>query len=353
MALTKATEVVITLTSPTIAGTTTHTGPIQLVAGDAGTAPLVFGNSATIKTTPTAGSFEYNGTSLYMTNSGGARKALVYGDGTNASGSWAISITGTTAKVNTADAGGSGTYYLMVSNSTAGTDRYLYTRSNMWYDCASNKISVNITGNCDGTAVYASYLNGTQQNNVITGVSNPVYMSTSSDGRGSFVCRASGGGDSALAGLTFYNDSYAIKMGVRADGYCGIGGWSRPAWSWYTDPSGNMTAAGDVTAYSDPRLKENFTKINDPISIVKQLDGGTFNWKSGITHTAIKAGKKDYGVLANQVEAVMPEIVTESIELEGNKYKTVAYEKIVPLLIECIKAQQEQIDELKVRVEKL
>jgi hypothetical protein len=223
----------------------------------------------------------------------------------------------------------------------------------MWYDCASNKISVNITGNCDGTAAYATQLNGTQQNSVLTGASNPIYMSQTSAGQGSFVCKAGGSGDSALAGITMWQDNYAIKFGVRHDGYCGLGGWSRAAWSWYSDPSGNMTAAGDVTAYSDPRLKENFVKINDPISIVKQLDGGTFNWKSGIAHTEIKAGKKDYGVLANQVEAVMPEIVTDSIEIEGNKYKTVAYEKIVPLLIECIKAQQEQIDELKVKVEKL
>ena len=92
---------------------------------------------------------------------------------------------------------------------------------------------------------------------------------------------------------------------------------------------------------------ENFEIIKDPIGILKKLNGGTFNWKHGIQHTEVKAGKRDYGILADQVESVMPEIVTDSIELEGQSYKTVSYEKLVPVLIEAIKQQQIQIDELK------
>lgn len=174
-------------------------------------------------------------------------------------------------------------------------------------------------------------------------------MSMSQDGganNGSFVVRASGTGDANLAGITFHNDSYAIKLGVRADGAFGLGGWSRAAWSWYSDSSGNMVAAGNVTAYSDPRLKENFKKVEKPLDILSKLDGGTFTWKHGYQHTECKAGKQDYGILADQVELVMPEIVTESIEIDGEKYKTVAYEKLIPVLIEAIKQQQKQIDSL-------
>ena len=174
-------------------------------------------------------------------------------------------------------------------------------------------------------------------------------MAMSQDGGatfGSFICKASGGGDGNLAGMTFWNDAYAIKLGIRADGYFGLGGWSRPAWSWYSDPSGNMVAAGDVAAYSDPRLKEDFKVIENPLGILEKLDGGTFKWKEGIKHTAVKAGKMDYGILADQVEAVMPEIVGDSIDIEDVKYKVVAYDKLVPVLIEAIK-------ELKARVEEL
>jgi hypothetical protein len=104
-----------------------------------------------------------------------------------------------------------------------------------------------------------------------------------------------------------------------------------------------MVAAGNVTAYSDPRLKENFQRVADPFGILDQLDGGTFTWKAGIAHTTVKAGKRDYGVLADQVEAVMPEIVTESIELDGETYRTVDYSKIVPVLIEGLKMLKQQV----------
>jgi hypothetical protein len=105
-----------------------------------------------------------------------------------------------------------------------------------------------------------------------------------------------------------------------------------------------MVAAGNVTAYSDPRLKENFQRVSDPFGILNALDGGTFNWKYGIAHTAVKAGKRDYGVLADQVEAVMPEIVSSSIELDGEVYRTVDYSKIVPVLIEGLKMLKQQVD---------
>lgn len=105
---------------------------------------------------------------------------------------------------------------------------------------------------------------------------------------------------------------------------------------------------GAVTAYSDPRLKENFKRIEDPMKIIYSLDGGTFQWKRGYQHTECKAGKRDYGVLADQVESVMPEIVAESIELDGQQYKTVSYEKIVPVLIEAVKVLSDRINALEV-----
>lgn len=153
-----------------------------------------------------------------------------------------------------------------------------------------------------------------------------------------------GTGDAGMAMQSFHcTGYYAIKLGLKADGYFGLGGWSRGAWSWYSDPSGNMVAAGNVTAYSDPRLKENFKRVENPLELLSKLDGGTFNWKHGFPHVACKAGNLDYGILADQVEAVMPEIVTESIEIEGERYKTVAYEKLVPVLIEAIKELSSQI----------
>jgi hypothetical protein len=215
-----------------------------------------------------------------------------------------------------------------------GTNNYVYNPSNFSVNYAT-------------TSGTATYLSATQQTSAITGSQSSMSMSSDWITKGSFVARATGAGDANLAGMSFWNDAYAIKLGIRADGYFGLGGWSRSAWSWYSDVSGNMVAAGNVTAYSDPRLKENFERVKSPLDIINKLDGGTFNWKHGIAHIECKAGKRDYGILADQVEAVMPEIVTDSIEIEGNKYKTVAYEKLVPVLIEAIKELENRIKQLE------
>lgn len=184
---------------------------------------------------------------------------------------------------------------------------------------------------------------------LLTGASLAMSMTQNDTGNnGSFICRATGSGDGNLAGMTFYQDAYAIKLGVRADGYFGLGGWSSAAWRWYSDPSGNMTASGNVSAYSDPRLKDDIEPIKDALNIICELDGVRFTW-NGKSKLIGKPGERDIGVLADQVEKVLPEVVGRSIPDEengGEQWRVVAYDKLVPVLIEAIK-------ELKARVEKL
>jgi hypothetical protein len=206
-----------------------------------------------------------------------------------------------------------------------------------------------IIGSLSGTATYVS---GNQQQSVITGAQNSLNMTAgNSTNLGSFVAKASGAGDGNLAGITFWNDSYAIKMGVRSDGLFGIGGWSRGAWSWYSDASGNTVSAGNMSGYSDPRLKENVVTIADPFNIINAIDGVRFNWNSHSKLVEGKWGKSDYGVLADQVKSVMPEIVTPSIKDEENQeiYDTVDYTRLVPVLLEAIKELKREVDLLKAK----
>jgi len=189
---------------------------------------------------------------------------------------------------------------------------------------------------------------GDTMTGVLTGAAINSTTAVGSDTSSLQVRNVSGDGDGAVAAMSFHcQGAYAIKLHLRPDGFFGFGGWSRSAWSWYSDGSGNMTAAGNVTAYSDPRLKENFERVSSPFDILNKLDGGTFIWKHGYTHTECKAGKRDYGILADQVMSVMPEIVTDSIEIDGESYKTVAYEKLVPVLIEAVKELRAELDALK------
>jgi hypothetical protein len=168
------------------------------------------------------------------------------------------------------------------------------------------------------------------------------------------ITNAGGTGDTDLAALSFKctngTTPYASKMHLRSDGFIGFGGGNAGAWKWYVNlTTSDMTAAGDVSAYSDPRLKQDFERVRDPLAILAALDGGTFVWRDGFTHTACKAGQRDYGVLADQVEEVMPEIVHESIKIDGESYRTVAYDKLVPVLIEAVKALDVRVMALEAR----
>jgi hypothetical protein len=100
---------------------------------------------------------------------------------------------------------------------------------------------------------------------------------------------------------------------------------------------GDIRATGEVVAYaaSDKNLKDNIQKIESPLEIISKIGGYTFDWnKNQQTYTG-----KDYGVIAQEIEEVMPELV---ITRESG-YKAVNYEKIIPLLIESIKEQQNAI----------
>lgn len=103
---------------------------------------------------------------------------------------------------------------------------------------------------------------------------------------------------------------------------------------------GDIDATGDITAYhsSDRRLKDNLTVIQSPIDKISQISGYEFDWNSNSNHEG-----HDIGVVAQEIEAVLPEVVAT----RDNGYKAVRYEKIVALLIEAIKDQQAQIDDLK------
>ena len=105
--------------------------------------------------------------------------------------------------------------------------------------------------------------------------------------------------------------------------------------------TGDVNATGDVVAYysSDKRLKDNIIRIENPLEKVGKIGGYTFDWNDNQqTYTG-----KDVGVIAQEIQEVLPELVTE----RDNGYLAVKYEKIVPLLIESIKELKQEVDDIK------
>lgn len=98
--------------------------------------------------------------------------------------------------------------------------------------------------------------------------------------------------------------------------------------------AGQIRASHDVVAYStsDERLKTNVEVISNAIEKVAQLRGVTFTWDANSADVHGHEGQ-DTGVLAQEVQAVLPEVVT----IRDNGFMAVKYEKMIGLLIEAIK----------------
>jgi hypothetical protein len=124
---------------------------------------------------------------------------------------------------------------------------------------------------------------------------------------------------------------------------CYISGWkcirvSNPGNRYFTN---NIYASGDVVAFfsSDRRLKDNILRIQSPLEKISKINGVTFNWND--KQKTYQIGKSDVGVIAQEIEEVLPELV----ETRDTGYLAVKYEKLTPLLIEAIKELNQKVED--------
>ena len=101
----------------------------------------------------------------------------------------------------------------------------------------------------------------------------------------------------------------------------------------------DVTVSGDVVISSDARLKSNIVSLGSTLSKLLLIDGKSYEMK----------GKQKIGILAQEIQEVFPELVTE----DGNEMLAVNYQGLVPVLINALKDQQNEIDELKEMVQAL
>ena len=105
----------------------------------------------------------------------------------------------------------------------------------------------------------------------------------------------------------------------------------------------NINAAGDIIAFSssDARLKDNVREIPNSLDKVKSIRGVHFDWNDN--QDTYEHGSADVGVIAQEVEAVLPDIVTT----RDNGYKAVKYEKLTAVLIEAVKELSNKVEQLE------
>ena len=114
--------------------------------------------------------------------------------------------------------------------------------------------------------------------------------------------------------------------------------------------TGETYVTTNITAYysSDISLKDNIRPIESAIFKVKQIRGVEFDWNEKSTEIQQEKGH-DVGLIAQEVEKVLPEVV----QIREDGIKAIAYEKVVPLLVEAIKEQQTLIEDLSNRIKSL
>ncbi|MBD3290055.1 hypothetical protein GF337_14700 [candidate division KSB1 bacterium] len=161
-----------------------------------------------------------------------------------------------------------------------------------------------------------------------------------------------GGGYSTSYPLRVNGDTQVtgnINVGDKlyTSGHVGVnfGGWSN---TYAFRVSGNAYATGSWLS-SDLNLKRNIASINTPMAKVMQLRGVSYNWKTEEYPEREFTEGLQYGLIAQEVEKVFPDMVMTDEYGE----KAIAYNQLIPVLLEALKQQQKQIDELERKVDRL
>lgn len=118
-------------------------------------------------------------------------------------------------------------------------------------------------------------------------------------------------------------------------GWKNSGGTARVSWNI---SSGDFTAAGNITAYSDAKLKTNVQAINNALSLVTRMRGVFYDRKD--------TGEHGVGVIAQEMREVLPQVVKQS---GGDEFMSVAYGNIVGVLIEAVKELTAKVENLEAR----
>jgi hypothetical protein len=272
-----------------------------------------------------------------MGPSGGVGAEVDTFDSVTARGAWAnravganaLAVTGATS-LNTLDINGLTNVYGTVWMNTAGTE----FRGNNIYFAEPIKFS-----NTNGQS--ANAIDGSEINNVNFFVGRPFVMgevnfySTSRQFWGNeFKLKVWG---SVHANALCYQDSDCVWGHPNLDAVISRGGTTSNV------PTFNGGVFASAYFYtSDKSLKENIKPLTGSLDKITALEGVSFNWK--------ESGKKSLGLIAQDVEKVFPELVSTNA---STSLKSVEYGNLVAPLIEAVKEQQKQIDELKRQVQEL
>jgi hypothetical protein len=225
------------------------------------------------------------------------------------------------------------------------TPRYIRADAGFFVDGTAK--GINGDGNYFGGSVTATAI--TCSGSFIGRVNTATVFNSSND-TGSMSVR----GDATYpAVISFHRaNAYAVNFGLDGT-QMKLGGWSAVNTKFLWEMSnGNFHADGDVIAYStsvsDERFKDDVQPITGALDTIDALQGVTYTWNAGS-----REGKRDYGLIAQDVEKVLPELVHESTmplmtdDDNDTLYKTLDYDKLVSVLVQAVSELRAEVEALK------
>lgn len=168
-----------------------------------------------------------------------------------------------------------------------------------------------------------------------------------------------GSGEANSKNFILQNSVRSVALYLDTSSIAGLADLSGGTTRFYTDTSSNLFVIGSVTeGVSDARLKTDITPILNAVDKVCKINGVTFSMNELADSLGVGNASRQVGVLAHEVESVLPEAISlapfdtkhedgVATSKSGENYKTVQYEKIVPLLIEAIKELSLKISDLE------
>jgi hypothetical protein len=180
------------------------------------------------------------------------------------------------------------------------------------------------------TSISTGVLNATNST-----VTNAVYTSLSS-GSGIFTTGLTSANIFVTGPSNLNGNSNTLGSIITTSGNVGIGTTS-PGYKLHV--VGDIYSSGDITAFSDIRLKENIVQLVGCLDKIDNMRGVSFN--------RIDTGTKHIGLIAQEVEALFPELVATD---QNSGFKSVNYGNVVAVLLECIRELKGEVKEVKTRI---
>ena len=231
-----------------------------------------------------------------------------------------VTVTGTNSNI---------TYFPLFASGTGNQTVFADNSGDLSFNASSNTLSA---GTFSGSGASLTSLNGSNISSGTIAAARVATLNQNTTGNAASATALETGRN--ISG-EFFNGTANITL--NNSNITNGAGYTTYTSNQATDTTSNVqfgtiVASGNITAYSDATLKTDIHSINDALGIVGKLRGVTYKWLSN--------GEADIGVIAQEVQEVVPEVIKESVD----GIKTVDYGRLVSVLINAVNELSEKLD---------